>query len=188
MWNAPLVSECVMPLFCVKMRERLALKYTYYVVEGCDGEVDAYSDRPAAVEVAKVRGKSVNAVNAIQWRCLSYMHLLVHNYLSIRKAEAAEVLPVTSLHTGTTVEWDHESDLTLPGLWHSTTGHILIPDRLQTGKSIACDGHIFPIRSLAIHILLCSVRKMVFENIVIGKYFPLQFSRNLIQSRSSLAQ
>ena len=54
----------------------------------------------------------------------------VSNYISIRSADAPDALPLQSLHTQAIVEWDHESDLTLPGLWHANGGQIFIPHML----------------------------------------------------------
>lgn len=51
------------------------------------------------------------------------------NYLSIRRADSADLLPVHSLHTRGTLEWGMESDLTLPGEWRGCEGLIPLPSR-----------------------------------------------------------
>lgn len=53
------------------------------------------------------------------------------NFLAIRRPDAGDMLPVTSLHTRGSLEWDHESDLTLPGEWRSTEGAIPVPAKPQ---------------------------------------------------------
>lgn len=40
----------------------------------------------------------------------------------MRKPDLDEQLPVYSIHTQSALEWDHDSDLTTPGLFHSAKG------------------------------------------------------------------
>lgn len=42
-------------------------------------------------------------------------HHVMVNFLAIRRPDAGEMLPITSLHTRGTLEWEEVGDLTLPG-------------------------------------------------------------------------
>lgn len=68
------------------------------------------------------------------------------NYLSIRRPDAIEVLPLASLHNSSPLEWEFEGDLTLPGEWRAMEGALPIPTRpwaahglmaLQTAPGLA---------------------------------------------------
>ena len=50
------------------------------------------------------------------------------NWIAIQKVDCEHCLPVYSLHGASTREWDHDGDLTLRGLFHST-GDLVLPQR-----------------------------------------------------------
>lgn len=68
--------------------------------------------------------------------CLGCRHSTAQNFVAVRKPDAAQELPVHALHSASTTEFEYDSDLTLPGLWHSSSGALLLPPRLHPTPSI----------------------------------------------------
>ena len=56
-------------------------------------------------------------------------HSIANNYVSIRRADAGEMLPVNAMHSGSALEFAMESDLSLPGEWRSNDGAVVIPPK-----------------------------------------------------------
>ena len=84
----------------------------------------AVPSRPNTISL----GSDVCILDRLHFLPLVSYRIISSKYLALmKKPDLHEALPVYSLHSGSAMEWDHDSDLTTPSLYHSNDQELLIP-------------------------------------------------------------